>query len=288
MWLALLACARTGSLTVVVEADPARTGTDGTDGPYGAAVVERRYAARVTEGVWTRVWWPVDGDGAPAVTGAPAMVLVQGGSVAVDRYDWLASHLATRGYGVVMPEHPFDLAILAVGNAQDAWVGVVGDTGAPFTGVFDPRQPLGVAGHSLGGVVAAMNWVEDERFDAVALLAAYPADGTAVGTRAGSPVLVMVGSDDGASLPTDVEAGFERFGEPRWYGEVEGMNHYAWTDDATEADLAKDGVASRPDAETRPDALNLLDTWMDAVLGHDGDARDRLDAGEFPGVEVSR
>lgn len=93
------------------------------------------------------------------------------------------------------------------------------------------------------------------------------------------------GTEDLRSIPADVEAGWERFAAPRYLGLVEGMNHYDWTDGATARELEGDGVPTRPQAQTRQDALRVLDTFADAVLGADEAAWSALESGTFPGVE---
>lgn len=288
MVLLALGCGPDHAVVRLLDADPARDGAEGRLGPHGVAATWRRYPARVTEVVHTRVYWPVDVGGALAVTDAPGMLLVQGGRVAVERYDWLAAHLASRGYAVVAPDHPLDLAFFETGNALDAWTGAVDDADAPFAGLLSEDGPAAIGGHSLGGVVAAIDWVRDERFDALCLLASYPAAGTDVAARAGSPVLSIVGAEDGASRPATVREGFERFAEPRWYAEVDGLTHYGWTDGATEAEREGDGVPTRPEADARADAMAVVDTFLDAVLTLDPEAAARLEAGAFSGVEVSR
>ncbi|MEQ1503920.1 MAG: hypothetical protein ABMB14_16885, partial [Myxococcota bacterium] len=100
----------------LVEPDPARTGEPGVDGPYGVARLDLRVPARVTDAIPVAVVYPADDALGPAVAGAPAVVFVHGGGVVPDRYVWLASHLATRGYAVVLPEAWLDLAIFEPGN----------------------------------------------------------------------------------------------------------------------------------------------------------------------------
>lgn len=279
----LSACRPDDALAVVSPAQPDATGEDGTDGPYGVALTERRYAARVAGKVDVDVLLPVDEAGGLAVADAPTVVLVQGGLVPVERYHWLAAHLATRGYAVLAPHHPLDLAIFAIGNAQASLEGALGDD--TLAGWVSPQAA--VAGHSLGGVVSVKNWLADDTFAAVALLASFPAGGDDPAERAGSPVLSITGAVDGSALPEDVEAGFERFSDPRWLAIVDDLNHYGWTDGVTAEELAGDGdVVDLPGA--RQHALAVIDTFLDATLRGDPDAAAALDAPAFVGVAVSR
>lgn len=275
--LALVACAAP-SPEVLLEPDAARTGADGTDGPLGAESVEFRVQARVTERVRVEAVVPLADDAAPA----PTVVFVQGGLVDAARYRWLAIHLASRGYAVLMPDYALDLAIQQSGNADAAWVGATTNPPTSLVGAFDPERRVG-GGHSLGGVVAAMNWTQDDGWDGLFLAASFPAEGTAVEDDP-RPVLSLIGSDDGSADGGATQAGAERFAGPVFFGVVDGMNHYGWTDDATEKELAKDGTATRPVDEARRDALRVFDTWLDATLRDDPTALEALD-GAFPNVE---
>lgn len=277
MLLLLFACTGPGP-TVLLEADASRPGDLGEDGPYGASLWTRTYAARVVGRVRTDVVLPT-GEDVP--DHAPIVVFVQGGAVAAERYHWLAAHFASRGYATIVPHHPLDLAIFSTGNAQDALLGAWDDP--EFADALG--EAVAIGGHSLGGVVAVKGWLTEERFEAAFLLGSFPDPADDPTIRDGSPVLSVVGSNDQSALPADVEAGFKRFGDPRWYAEVDGLNHYGWTDDATAKELEGDGPT--PDLETsRQHGLDVIDTFLDGALRGDDDALDRLDAGAFDGVEV--
>jgi hypothetical protein len=62
------------------------------------------------------------------------------------------------------------------------------------------------------------------------------------------------------------------------------MNHYDWADGASDANLRGDGTPTRPQVETRRDALRVWDTCLDAVLRDDAQAQLTLDARTFPGI----
>jgi pimeloyl-ACP methyl ester carboxylesterase len=132
-------------------------------------------------------------------------------------------------------------------------------------------------GHSLGGVVAAMLYAEHEDIDALGMFASFPAAGTV--TDRDGEVLSLIGSADGsASIPNAYE-GFGRYPAPGFFGVIDGMNHYDWTDAATARELRRDGPSTRPLDDTRRDALRVIDAFLDAALRGDPDARARLDAG---------
>ncbi len=282
MLLLILACAPEGPGELLL--------SPGDTGEYGAARLQTTVQARVTEMLNVTVTFPSDSDGWPdeAALPAPAVVLVQGGLVEPDRYQWLASHLAAQGYAVLSPEHPGDLAIFAAENGRYALDGVA-QRGGVFEGLIEADAPAGVGGHSLGGVVSSMLWTEDERFEALFMLASYPADGTDVEGRS-APVLSLTGSLDAQALVEQVESGLERFSEPRHLGVVEGMGHYGWTDDNSAENLAQGGdddPAARSSTLTRADALPPLMAFLNAALRDDADADAALEAGDFAGVTWS-
>lgn len=262
----------------------------GEDGPYGAAWVQTRAQARVSETVSVEVTFPADADGQPdpAALPAPAVVLVQGGLVEAERYRWLAAHTAAQGYVVIAPDHPNDLAFFAAQNGRAA-LEAVERGGGVLDGLVTPGGPAATMGHSLGGVVASILWAQDDRFDGLITLASYPADGTDVESR-DTPHLALTGALDASALVEQVEAGWERFAGPRWLGVVEGMGHYGWTDGDSPEDLAGGGDLDEgaiDDAEARAAAMPPLDAYLELVLRGDASAADTLDAGAFEGVSWS-
>ena len=249
-----------------------RSGEAGSDGPYGAAVLTVRAPARVTEVVLVDLVYPADDDLRPAVRDAPAVVWIAGGAVARERYRWLAVHLASRGVAVAMPEAPLGLALLAPGNGAVALDALrdASSPGGPLPNLVAADGPVGVGGHSLGGVAAARQWTQDLAVDALFLAAAYPAPGDPVETeQRGRPVLVLYGSTDRRLDLVRFDDELARFGGPTFVGEIDGMNHYGWTDDATERELRGDGPA-RGDLEVQRQAVqHALDVYLDAVFAGD-------------------
>jgi pimeloyl-ACP methyl ester carboxylesterase len=246
MWFLLAACQ---SPVIVLDADPAR---DGGAGERGPEAVERRWhvaPARVTEAL------RYEEHVAPtAPRDAPTVVFAHGGLVGPDRYRWLGVHLASRGYRVVAPVHDADLAILDASNVR--WV----LDHLASRGLSGPRA---TGGHSLGGVIAAWAYDDDPRLDALFLLASFPAGDGPI-DRTG-PVLSLSGTTDGLSTVDEIEAGAARYPAAE-VQLIDGMNHFAWTDDPTDAELGRDGPLERPLDEVRTDALTVLDGWLDASL----------------------
>ncbi len=268
-------------------ADANRKGDSGDEGPHGVGCAHVRRNVRLHDAAELELCWPIDAVRAVAEGPLPTAVLLPGGAVDPMRYAWLQTHLVSRGYVVVLPRFSLDLAVLDAEPAEAAFdlLDALADEGL-LAGRLLRDNGSAVLGHSLGGVVAAERFAADERIGALVLLASYPADGTDAGARAGDPVLVLGGKNDGSATPQDVIAGFERYGTPRWLGLVDGMTHYAWTDGATDAERLGDGVDARPVAALRRDAMRLLDAFLDAQIAADAQGWARLSAGVFPGVEL--
>lgn len=237
--------------------DDARTGENGADGPWGVHRVST-FDADPPNDLFT----PVNADGEAADVGnaAATIVLIQGGSVVPERYWWLAEHFASRGATVVMPHHGFDLAFFDQTAGQRALAAAI------EAGTVDEAAPVGFVGHSLGGVVAAYQWADDDSIAGLALLASYPADDANVEGRTDGAVISIRGGEDAKVSAEQQADGAARFNVTHAVVTVEGMNHYDWTDDATEGELASDGKPTVPQAESRKDALWALDGWVDSCL----------------------
>ena len=285
--LLLAGCASPGEVELMLDPDPSATGEDGQRGPHGAARATYRTQGRVSDAIEFEATWPATDTGELAGGPFPVVLSIHGGFVGPERYRWLAEHMATRGYVVLAPEHTLGLAIVESDNASYALDEIEernDEPNDPLFGAIVVGEPVACTGHSLGGTVSAMRWVADDRIGALGIWASYPPDDTDVESMAGAPALLLTGSED--RIPTqEFLDRWERFPEPTWKGVVEGMNHYDWTDDASDADLAKDGTSLRPLEETRPDAWRVIDSWLDATLLGDAEALDRLDTEDFPGIE---
>lgn len=280
---------------MLAQPDRKRDGVDGTDGPFGAAWVTLTGQARVTERIPVQVVFPARVDGALDASQAPypAVVFLQGGGVARDRYHWLALHLATRGYVVLLPQHLFDLPILDTDNARLA-LGIVREAVAAegtLRGAIAPTAPATLLGHALGGLVATRQWLGHRDFSGLALLAAYPAPGDPIAARATEALFAVTGTADTLSPPARVRAGYQRFvrapGGLAAFAVVEGLNHYGWTDAAEDDERASDGPRPMDLRLVRQHMLSVLDTWLDATARHDTAARLRLAMARFQGVTVT-
>ncbi len=291
MWnwplLLMLGCAAPSATSLDLPPDADRTGTDGTFGPYGAAHARFQASARLDDLVEYEVSWPSDAGGSVHAAGPfPVVMWVPGGFVSVSQYRWMATHLASRGYVVVAADHDLRLAILQSENTLIAYDNArerAAETGGVLSGAMGTR--VAVAGHSLGGAVAANLWVADPAIDGLILVASWPAEAADIEGQRGRASLSLIGSEDQSGEATErAYEAYERFDEPRWFGVVDGMNHYDWVDDATRRELESDGTPTRPQKQTRPNAMAVIDTWLDATLKADELSRDRLEARDFHGI----
>lgn len=283
--LLLVACQSLTTPALLVQPAPeVDAPAPGERGPHGAAWIETTAQARVSDAIALDIIYPADSDGVPAVQGAPVVVFVHGGLVGPERYHWLPAYLATRGWVGVLPEADLQLAITEPGNGDLALDRLqnLSDSNDRLQGVVGAEQPVVAMGHSLGGVMAAGQWARDPDVDALVILASFPADFTPIEDGGTGPVLTLTGLADAFDWER-LEEQLTRFAGPTLDARIDGMNHYAWTDDATEGELESDGPQTRPVEDTREDALRVLDTWLDVRLfGGDSAALD----GPFPGVEL--
>ncbi len=278
-WLLLLCLSGCDDLELYphIGADAAREGLPGEMGPWGAASWDVRVRTRATDEVPLTFYVPVDDQGGPIGGQVPVVVFSHGGLVAPHRYHWIAEHLATRGYAVVFPTYPSLLGILTPGNSitgLDAFWDEVEDDDSPLDGYADRGAPVAVAGHSLGGVVAAMHFEQDEDIDALLMQASFPSRPQKVAdVQDGRPVLGITGSTDSIS-PSEFRDEWSAFGSPFASAVVQGMNHYAWTDDVLETERGnrKDGELKRPIDAVRDDAWIVMDGFLDASLKGDEEA----------------
>ncbi len=289
--LLLTGCVSITAPELLLAPDAARDGLEGTDGPYGAAIVDSWAQARLRDAIELSIVYPALDDRSPDLTEAPypTVLLVHGGLVSRERYHWLAAHTASRGYVVVLPEHAMDLAIFEPANSSIALDHYERLTQEPHTlaGMGEADGPAAVVGHSLGGVVGTMAWQDEPSIRGLALLASFPAGGpdADLSAQAGRPVLGLAGETDGSVSPDEMQANLEVFPDPPRFGVVQGMNHFAWCDDNSPADLADDGPLEGDLDTIRQHAQHALDSWLDAELKDDTDAAERIDGDGIEGVE---
>jgi|GEM_PF-590472 len=274
VWLAgaTVGAATTGcapETTVLLEADSARAGALGDDGPLGALLSTRTIRVRGDRPLSVDIITGSDDDVTSHADGSPVL-LVQGGNAAVARYHWLAAHLASRGATVVMPHYLADLAFFSTTDGSDSLVALRQLASRPDDALFGTvsDDPALAVGHSLGGVVAAGTFEADPDVGALALLSSYP-DPAATLSRTDGTVVSIVGADDGLVSLEQVQTGVEAFQTTAVGAVVEGLTHYQLTDDPSDAELEREGTVGGDIDVGRARAAFLIDAILPGGIGAD-------------------
>ena len=122
------------------------------------------------------------------------LIYYPGGRVDYRSYAPYARALAEAGYLVVVPPMPLNLAVFAP------------DVAAEIMAAYPEIEHWVLAGHSLGGVMAARYAYEHpDQVDGLVLLAAYPADNNDL-SESRLPVVSLYGTNDGLADPAKIEA----------------------------------------------------------------------------------
>lgn len=254
----LAACGPEEPFTEVLAPDADASGAPGERGSLGVEASRRVLVDDEGRSVESLVYRPV-GEGP-----FPPVVFIQGGLVSAERYEWAGVHLASRGAVVALPEHAFDLALFSPDNPDIALGGLRAneETAAFLDG------PALALGHSLGGVLAANSWQRSgvDDFLHLALLASIPDGEQSFPGKDGGRVVSVVGSRDQSLTPDEARDGAEDL--PDVTGAiVDGMNHYQWTDDATEGELDGDGEPTLSLEEARRLGMTLVDALLEDLRG---------------------
>lgn len=272
-FLMFTACHQDADVEVVLFADASRGFVYGQDGAYGVGLVERTFRVRVDEHNDVRMMVPLDQNGQVADGPFPLVVMVHGGAVPAARYDWLMTHIASRGFIVAAPEYPLDLALFATDNtlAVTNAIRVAGDQDGDWLKDRVRPGPGLVLGHSLGGVVAASAWLDSPKnFGSLILMASEPnpSDDFSGRSLGGYRLLNLTGTIDGSIEPSRVQDGVEVFrqaGIDVTFGLVEQLNHYQWTQDYTSDEIEKDNPPTLDDALARYRAVYLIDGVLEEL-----------------------
>lgn len=126
------------------------------------------------------------------------LVLYPGGLVRPQAYEWLGRALAADGVQTVIPVFPLDLAVLGVNRAGE------------LIDRFGPGKRVVLAGHSLGGAMAASYAARHPAdLSGLILMAAYPAGNVSL-RAAPYSVLSLLAERDGVASAADVRGGLTR------------------------------------------------------------------------------
>ena len=264
--LALMAGCVSHEPVEILQPAPELSLTDATRGPYGVALFERNFRVRVDQSVRTQIYLPTSFDAATQDEAHPLALLIQGGAVRPEQYGWLATHLASRGFVVLSPDHPLDLAIFATGNGADV-IAAARDASAREGDILEGRIASGpglTLGHSLGGVVASKIWLRrPDDLSHLFLLQSTPDPADAERLReARDPnhrVLAVAGQRDGRIGFTEIDESLADFANPVPLVIIEGANHFQMVEGPTAAQLESDLSATIPTPLARARALAALD-----------------------------
>ncbi len=222
------------------------------------------------------VFVPVNADQQPKAN-SPAVVFVQGGLVAVERYHWLAKDLSERGYVVALARHPNDLAIFSGENQRvllDAMRNPKADS--PFFKAVDSRF-IAVAGHSLGGVMAAKAALALD-YQALIIHASLvdSADNALLPQLGQRPTLFVAGAADCQAKLPDIVKSWQSLLSRTALVTLPGVSHFQFTgDDAPDARAgcepkASLEVAHRNIAEATVRFLNAAQRGQSLSAGFEG------------------
>jgi len=192
----------------------------------------------------------------------PGIVFIPGGLVQRDRYVWLARHLGSRGFAVVIPEYTAWLAFFEPGIAAAALDHLEVRLG-------ERLGNTAMMGHSLGGVMAVKGLMADERLDALVLLASQADEADAIADE-NRPLLTLAGTLDESIGPQRVRPTFEQWGGTAIYGEVDTLTHFSWTDPGRDPTVLREQEQPSPDLDgARHSGTYLVDAFLEWKLRAD-------------------
>lgn len=190
--------------------------------PEALAALESDAAVQVI----TEPWYSFQPTGDSRSSG---LIFYPGGRVDPRSYAPTARAIAEQGYPVVIVPMPLNLAVLGSGKAVDV------------TAAFPEVERWAIAGHSLGGAMAA-NFIKSnpEAMDGLALWASYPASGDDLSGRSDLAATSIYGTADGVADMADVLGGQPRLPAATVWVPIEGGNHaqFGWYGPQSDADVA--------------------------------------------------
>ncbi|MGT2832539.1 alpha/beta hydrolase [Streptococcus halotolerans] len=175
-----------------------------------------------------------------------SLIFFQGALVEEEAYAPLAADLAKERFDVYLLDSPLNLAILSGNRAKQ-----LKDKLA--------HAPVYLAGHSLGGVIAAQT-VEDFSTDTkgLILLASYPSDKTDL-SKKDLAVLSVRASQDKVLNQKSYQKAQRRLPKNTSYTTIERGNHAGFGDYGKQA---KDGKASISNTKQRQEIVNAIITFI--------------------------
>ena len=128
---------------------------------------------------------------------ATLLIIYPGGLVRPQAYQWLGTALAPASVETVIVRFPLDLAVTGVGRADDV------------IARYAQGRPVYLAGHSLGGAMAAqyLSGAAAGKVTGLILMGAYPAGNVSLKAQTSLRVLDLLGEHDMVADASDVRGG---------------------------------------------------------------------------------
>lgn len=180
-------------------------------------------------------------------------VFYTGARVAPEAYAPVAARVADGGYPVWIPKLRLNLAVLD----QDAAAGVIAD--------HPEIDRWIVAGHSLGGAMAARYASTDDLIDGLALLAAYPEDGLDL-SESDLSVTSVYGTEDGLATVDEVLEAAPRLPPDTAFVGIEGGNHAQFGNYGDQRGDNPASISAEAQWDVTADALVALARAVEATL----------------------
>lgn len=173
------------------------------------------------------------------------LIFLPGARVDARAYAHVLRPIAEAGHPVVIVKEPLGVAFFAT-DAAPGWA-----AGHPQTPTWV------VAGHSLGGVVAAQNAAEPNEIRDLVLWASFPADD--VSARPFSAVSVF-GTQDALTTPEKIEESRSDLPRDSRFTAIEGANHSSFGD---YGDQPGDGEATTPRNRAQAEIVAVTLDFLD-------------------------
>ena len=178
--------------------------------PEAADVVS--VLASTDEVLYSHNSWIVFAPNDPQTQVTTGLIIYPGARVSPKAYAPVANAIASEGYLVVIVAMPMHLAVLGLNKADQV------------RQAHDQVQTWVMAGHSLGGAMAAKYALENPAVNGLVLWAAYPGQNDDL-SQWPDPVVSIYGSQDGLATVEKIMVSQELLPDHTQYVEISGGNH---------------------------------------------------------------
>jgi hypothetical protein len=184
----------------------------------------------------------------PDVPTDKGLIFYPGGLVEPEAYAVIAQGFADRGYLVVIPKMPLNLAFMGINRADD------------IRADFPEIKSWVIGGHSLGGAMAAEYAKNNvDGIEGLVMFAAYPANNEEF-VNFPIPILTIIGSED-PGAPRQ-EAFYKVIGDLGTRVMIEGGNHRQFADYRFQKG---DGIATIPAEEQQKQIIAATVQFLDSL-----------------------